>query len=188
MYKTMSKMFKNTERTIYAWKKENRPIINFLEKYFNKEDLIEFLNNGKCSKLESLDSYNPNNLTNKNINDMLVGMIIKKKKTEINHFEKEIMMMFRAFEPYEYQINKETTKNELIEIVKEYKFKIIRDKIVITMNENTRTNSINFLEELSNFQVEYIVNNFKEFLTILWEARNYANQWIDFDRKPEQEV
>ena len=177
-----SKLTGGSIPTYYNWKREERLLINFIEKY--QDDIEEFLETGKCSKLENLNSKQsiPND---ENIKDMLVGIIIKKKKTEINHFEKEIMMMFRAFEPYEYQINKETTKSELIEIVKEYKFKIIRDKIVITMNENTRTNSINFLEELSNFQVEYIVNNFKEFLTILWEARNYANQWIDFDRKPE---
>lgn len=180
-----SKLTGSSIPTYYNWKREERLLINFIEKY--QDDIEEFLETGKCSKLENSNSEQ-SILNDENIKDMLVGIIIKKKKTEINHFEKEIMMMFRAFEPYEYQINKETTKNELIEIVKEYKFKIIRDKIVITMNENTRTNSINFLKELSNFQVEYIVNNFKEFLTILWEARNYANQWIDFDRKPEQEV
>ena len=34
------------------WKKEKRPIMNFLYKYFTKEDLQEFLETGKISKLE----------------------------------------------------------------------------------------------------------------------------------------
>ena len=32
MYKVIAKLIGNTERTIFAWKKENRSIINFLEK------------------------------------------------------------------------------------------------------------------------------------------------------------
>lgn len=39
----------------YKWKKEKRPIIKLLEKYFNKEELEEFLESGKIEKLEKTD-------------------------------------------------------------------------------------------------------------------------------------
>lgn len=39
----------------YKWKKEGRPIINLLEKYFTKEDLAEFLETGKIEKMENIN-------------------------------------------------------------------------------------------------------------------------------------
>lgn len=53
MYKVIAKLIGNTERTIFAWKKENRSIINFLEKYFSEEDLEEYLRTGKIDRLEN---------------------------------------------------------------------------------------------------------------------------------------
>lgn len=44
-------------RTYYLWKKEERPIIKFLEKYFREADLSEFLNYGIVSKLETLNYF-----------------------------------------------------------------------------------------------------------------------------------
>jgi len=41
-----------SKNTYWNWKKQNRPIIALLEKYFSKDDLIEFLNTGKISRLE----------------------------------------------------------------------------------------------------------------------------------------
>ena len=35
-------LFDVSINTYYNWKKENRPIINLLDKYFSKEDLEEF--------------------------------------------------------------------------------------------------------------------------------------------------
>lgn len=44
------------DSTIYKFRKEKRPIITFLEKYFTKEDLEEFLTYGKVSRLEYCNS------------------------------------------------------------------------------------------------------------------------------------
>ena len=37
------------ERTLYNWRKEGRPIISLLEKYFTQEELEEFLETGEIS-------------------------------------------------------------------------------------------------------------------------------------------
>jgi hypothetical protein len=53
-YKTlMSKFFGFSGATFYSWKKEKRPIILFIEKYFSKEDVEEFLETGKVQSLEN---------------------------------------------------------------------------------------------------------------------------------------
>ncbi|OGS70805.1 MAG: hypothetical protein A3F91_09840 [Flavobacteria bacterium RIFCSPLOWO2_12_FULL_35_11] len=52
MINTLSKLLGNSPKSISNWKKENRPIISLLYKYFIKEDLEEFLETGKIKKLE----------------------------------------------------------------------------------------------------------------------------------------
>lgn len=54
---TMATLFSTAEGTYYKWKKEERPIIKLLDKYFSKEELEEFLSTGKINKLENLNSY-----------------------------------------------------------------------------------------------------------------------------------
>ena len=49
---TMAKIFDTAEGTYYKWKKENRPIINLLDKYFSVNELNEFLNEKKISRFE----------------------------------------------------------------------------------------------------------------------------------------
>lgn len=44
-----------TLASYYNWDNQNRPIIEILERYFSKEDLTEFLETGKMSKLEQED-------------------------------------------------------------------------------------------------------------------------------------
>lgn len=48
----MAALFDFNATTYYSWKKQERPIIRLIEKYFTKEDLEEFLNSEKISKLE----------------------------------------------------------------------------------------------------------------------------------------
>lgn len=55
---TMAKLFSTSEGTYYKWKRENRPIINLLEKYFTKEDIEEFLEFNSIEKFETLKHSN----------------------------------------------------------------------------------------------------------------------------------
>jgi len=51
----ISKILDVTRQSYHRWKKEGRPIIQLLEKYFTKEDLQEFLDSGSITRLEKLD-------------------------------------------------------------------------------------------------------------------------------------
>ncbi len=57
MRKQIIQMLGNTEKSYYRWKEEGRPIIAFLERYFTKDDLEEFLKTGIMSKLENPEDY-----------------------------------------------------------------------------------------------------------------------------------
>jgi len=46
-------LFKFSRGTYYSWKKEKRPIIEFIEKYFKETELKEFIESGRIVSLES---------------------------------------------------------------------------------------------------------------------------------------
>ncbi len=48
----MTKLFDISRPTYYKWKKEKRPIVIFIEKYFSDEEILEFL---KFDSIEQLD-------------------------------------------------------------------------------------------------------------------------------------
>ena len=46
-------LFKFTRNTFYVWKRENRPIIKLIEKYFSNDNIKEFLETEKIKKFEN---------------------------------------------------------------------------------------------------------------------------------------
>ncbi|MDT8339132.1 MAG: hypothetical protein RQ763_08025 [Sulfurimonas sp.] len=49
----MSTFFGFSPATYYSWRRERRPVILFFEKYFQKEELEEFLETGKIKRLDN---------------------------------------------------------------------------------------------------------------------------------------
>ena len=56
-YQNIEKFFKFTRQTWSKWKKENRPIVHFLESYFSDFELEQFLNTGKIAKMEKINKF-----------------------------------------------------------------------------------------------------------------------------------
>lgn len=48
----ISKLFDFANSTVYKWKKEKRPILELIDKYFIDEEIEEFLETGKIDKFE----------------------------------------------------------------------------------------------------------------------------------------
>ena len=67
MKNSMTKILDIAERTLFNWRKDNKPIVLLLEKYFTKEDLDEFLDSGKISKFENASDVINNELFEKHI-------------------------------------------------------------------------------------------------------------------------
>ena len=53
MKESMKKILDIKERTLYNWRKEGKPIVLLLEKYFTQSDLEEFLASGVIRRLEA---------------------------------------------------------------------------------------------------------------------------------------
>ncbi len=53
--KTITELMCFSRNTFFVWKRENRPVMSLLKKYFSKEELQEFLETGKIKKQERLN-------------------------------------------------------------------------------------------------------------------------------------
>ena len=53
-WKKIEDLFIFTRQTWSKWKKENRPIVNLIEKYFDDKDIQEFLETGEIKKFENI--------------------------------------------------------------------------------------------------------------------------------------
>ena len=102
----MAKLFDFNATTYYAWKKQNRPIINLIDKYFTKEDLQEFIEKGSIT---SLDSFHQNKniqdidistlldyMTSFNITNITCDKCGKVHSTEVNSLAMGFMLMREA--------------------------------------------------------------------------------------------
>ena len=67
MKEAIKKVLSISDKSYYNYKEQRRPVILLLEKYFTKEDLNEFLETGKITKLENLPNFNKevNRIVNK---------------------------------------------------------------------------------------------------------------------------
>lgn len=52
-----TQLFQFSRPTYFKWKREKVPIMELIAKYFDKEDLTEFLEKGFVSKYEKFDNY-----------------------------------------------------------------------------------------------------------------------------------
>lgn len=70
-------LFNISVNTYYLWKKQERPIVKLLEKYFLKEELSEFIETGKIIKFENLNSYTVSSC---------ISFLIKLEQLDIKEF------------------------------------------------------------------------------------------------------
>ena len=88
----MSSLFGFSAPTYYSWKKEERPIILLLEKYFEKKDLIDFLNSHKIDKLELIKNYDIDELRHLLGNQQAIDL--SSINTKLNQFERATLIYF----------------------------------------------------------------------------------------------
>lgn len=146
-----------SENTYYDWKKQNRPIILFLEKYFEEKDLKEFLETGKISKLETKEIENQKIYSHENV---MIDNAIYTAKDKLKRFwgdkwfdvrigiKKDIKNIIKEIKLNNENYSMENSKEILIKY-------IMGDKMnkPIVYNENKKTLISNFInEELSEVE------------------------------------
>ena len=93
MKETICQILGISNTSYYRWKKE-RQIIQLLEKYFTKDDLLQFQNEGRIDKLEAKNSEN-SDLNEFYTNSALHKLIIK-STLALDDTDQMIIKLFKA--------------------------------------------------------------------------------------------
>ncbi|MDD3342652.1 MAG: hypothetical protein PHR87_03660 [Sulfurospirillaceae bacterium] len=85
MISQIMKLCSFSRNSYYVWKREGRPIIQFLEKYFSDDELEEFLQKGSIAKL---DSFNNNKtITNIEVLNEVSNLVRKQLERKITSLD-----------------------------------------------------------------------------------------------------
>lgn len=130
-----------TEGTYYNWKKEQRLILQLIEKYFNEDEIVEFIKTGKINRLE----------ISREIDDELEDFAFKTAVFKIKANKNLAMNLFhRVLE--EANI---TTKQEYLIALDSIKTKLIKGE-----HSNWKNIVKDFIEEeLSNLEMRMLIKN-----------------------------
>lgn len=169
MIDSISQILGVHRNSYFNYKKQARPIIFLLEKYFTKEDLQEFLETGKIKKMDYVNSY-LNNLRNKcnKIYGKIEKMEIEYKNHNVNY---ESNSMFFTQNLYRSYLSPFLLKHE--DVIKNFKVENFKaDFIALALNDpfEFKKNGIpeplvtfqilSILDELSSAEMHYFFNEY----------------------------
>ena len=86
--KTITELMCFSRNTFFVWKRENRPVMNLLKKYFSKEELQEFLETGKIQKQELVKDLTVDELNSlNNLKEQLILDEIKRTEEKLEELK-----------------------------------------------------------------------------------------------------
>jgi hypothetical protein len=179
----------------FNYRKQNRPIINLIEKYFSKEDLEEFLKDGRISKIDNISIQN---LVTLEYLEYSVTSKIQKIDFSFMFLFLLYIINFRDIQHVELKnIKKEflsTILNSIYDIDSEFFFLLQFSKKIINLElekteedskrinfiskkvkDNSETDSfevgdfIYYLNSLSDIEFKYLCDNAKHFFIKYYE-------------------
>ncbi len=154
-----------SKNSYWNYKKQQRPIILFLEKYFTEDDLEEFLTTGKMTKLEEKeDSY---------LTFMLIDYVKYNLKEKLNNLllKPGVFKWLENIIPKNIflKILKEISEDPKIEVEKyrskEYLIQKIESYKVASINNSNKKQLIGIIKnKLSNIECYVLIKYAEEFL------------------------
>jgi len=164
VFKTISILIGNSERTIFKWKKENRPILSLLEKYFTKDDLAEFLETEKIEKFDNILKIQ-NIVINNNINKYIDTFIQKTQSNTIKFSGNFFIDFYFSFLSY---FNKFDMEKSFSCLIHDYLIDYSSDKYMYPLQLKTINNYLylfnDFDDLMTIFLSQSLNNNFAELL------------------------
>ncbi len=153
-----------SENTYYDWKKQNRPILKLLEKYFTDEEINEFLTSGKIEKLEKEENNeNENSLTRTLLIDNSLYTVKEKIKNRLHgtYRVKEIIIeACKSIKNEENNIEYLNAKQRLIDTIKGIEIEI---NMIIKIKTPKKTEDIfNWIKyNISEIEAHTLINNYE---------------------------
>ena len=158
-----------TKKTWYNWKKEQRPITKFIEKYLSAEDINEFLkNNGEISKLNLMNSIMPI------FNNDFLEFYHQEFRDNFNPFEKKFFNDFTY--RFKNQIQKISNKDNI-----QYEFNLLLCEYQIILLEISKVIKYPQIEIISHFQSFYSDMNIIDKFSMYFLINSIKHDFSDLD-------
>lgn len=165
----MSELFGFSSPTYFRWKREKRPIIDLIEKYFLKEDLEEFIKSGQVSKYERTELSNIK-IEQTNIELKETHAEVEQIKNRFNDFEELLL------DNVVYQLRnkfKSITQSDPLTWFVNVGAKKILEKVLNQLKDEDSIQSVNKAKKFLIFQIEstdvsfVITGNKKQLLQLI---------------------
>lgn len=190
MISQIMKLCSFSRNSYYVWKREGRPIIQLLEKYFSDEELEEFLQNGSIA---TLDSFNNNktvtnievlnevsNLVRKQLERKITSLDSIGTKTVSNIIEdyfkqsnenidtKDFSLFYKNISDIQHYYAQDIAEIEIKRIRKNFKFTEKNKEVFeaeISKKKEYRINIItNFFNNLNESELFLLLSSYKDLL------------------------
>jgi len=89
---TMAKLFNVTPQAINKWRREKKPVLSLLEKYFQEEEINEFINNDTIEKMEIVSTIPKGELRYLSSQRIVSDDLLKVKLIQMPQAIKQIML------------------------------------------------------------------------------------------------
>lgn len=158
-----SKLFEFSIPSYYNWKKENRPVIKLLEKYFSNDELEEFLEKEKIQKFDLFNKY----IKEKNMKvDKYLDYFDNNYKSFLDYNDEIINIYMESFVEYN---SKESFFIQFHTNVLKINDEYIQKKLSFLLKDMIENEIIKILEEIVDMLVS---SDFKILVEKSWYESN----------------
>lgn len=155
-----------TQQGVGKWKKQNRPIIKLLEKYFTKDELIEFIETKKIEKYEKFK--NINYLQNKILDNFFFEHYSRKPTNRdladdiFPKFEDYVEKKLKKRRDFLEENKIEKTISDIKYINKEEFFEFLLN---LEIDNENKVDVLKTVSELKEIDFFLIMNNYNKYLS-----------------------
>ena len=172
MRKTITKLLGwKSENTYYDWKKQNRPILNLLEKYFNENDLEEFLKYKKIDRLDKLKLSEEKVKENENLLIDHAIYTVKEKvknRTHLTYKNKEVIIKGCINIIEDENVNYNNIKQKFIDSLKNVEIAVFGIKH-IKAPKKSKDIAKWAKYNLSNIEIHALIYSYKKIFNLIDE-------------------
>lgn len=159
-----------SRNTYFNWKKENRPIIKLLKKYFSEEDIKEFVETGQITKFDSLSLQNK--ITQRKFNELF--------KTVDSTLDFEgVYLLLKFLTTYKKELlDNINNYNVLLNMNKVERYNVFLLHKLQEFSQDTEIKEYNLSENYAEFSI-YLIELQYDVKLFLYQAFNTDFQYVE---------
>jgi len=171
----IEKFFAFTRQAYYKWRREDRPIVQFVEKYLSDQDVEEFLETGKIEKFDLVKNFSVDELKEKlfgvkseikkpqyNISNLLtkVSLLSNSQIEALIYYLKKLKKRNSKFNKENLKLINDSFISQLLNVFVELKLNHLyfdkndKEKLLLWLDKFLDRNDFNYINENKELVIE----------------------------------